>query len=154
MKSHVAACTVLTLVCILLLYLPVHAQDFSTTELFPNYEVETLHKTDESKDMVFPFIHKGSLYAFSLAYRIPIWKIFIGGDLLSPYTVGAVSKMKSRGGSSYTADSLLLRRLTGPYIFWTGRTGRFCLPTKEKGRSMRASIYTKISLSFPTGMEI
>jgi outer membrane protein assembly factor BamB len=88
MKSHVAACTVLTLVCILLLYLPVHAQDFSTTELFPNYEVETLHKTDESKDMVFPFIHKGSLYAFSLAYRIPIWKIFIGGDLLSPYTVG------------------------------------------------------------------
>ena len=88
MKSHATACTVLILMCILLVLPSVHAQDFSTAELFPDYEVEALYKGDESTDIVFPFIYKGSLYAFSLGFRNPIWKIFIGGDLLSPYTVG------------------------------------------------------------------
>jgi len=88
MKSHATACTVLTLMCILLTLPSVHAQDISTTELFPDYEVEALYKSDESTETVFPFIYKGSLYAFSLGFRNPIWKIFIGGDLLNPYTVG------------------------------------------------------------------
>ena len=88
MKSHATAYTIFILMCILLLLPSVHAQDFSTEELFPDYEVETLHRGDESTDIVFPFIYKGSLLAFSMDFRIPIWKIFIGGDLLSPYTVG------------------------------------------------------------------
>ena len=88
MKSHATACTVLTLICLLLLIPLAHAQDLSTTELFPDYEVESLHRRDEFDDIVFPFIYKGSLYSFSLGFRNPLWKIFIGGDLLSPYTVG------------------------------------------------------------------
>jgi outer membrane protein assembly factor BamB len=87
MKSHATACTVITLICIVLLLSPGQAQDLSNTGLFPNYEVESLHRGTESTETVFPFIYKGSLYAFSIGFRSPIWKIFIGGDLLSPYTV-------------------------------------------------------------------
>jgi len=88
MKSHATACAVITLICLLLIFPLAHAQDFSTTELFPDYEIESLHRRDEPGDIVFPFIYKGSLYSFSLGFRNPLWKIFIGGDLLSPYTVG------------------------------------------------------------------
>jgi outer membrane protein assembly factor BamB len=79
---------VFTLICVLL-FLPTGlAQDLSTSGFFPNYEVESLNSSDESIDTVFPFIYKGSLYAFSLASQNPLWKIFIGGDLRNPYTVG------------------------------------------------------------------
>jgi len=55
--------------------------------LFPEYEVEQLNKPPEGVDTVFPVIFNGSLYSFSLGISKPIWKIFIGGDILNPFVV-------------------------------------------------------------------
>ncbi len=55
--------------------------------LFPEYEVEHLSEPPEGADTIFPVIFNGSLYSFSLGSSKPIWKIFIGGDLLNPFTV-------------------------------------------------------------------
>lgn len=88
MKSHVTACMVITLMCMVLVSSLVHAQDLYTTELYPPYEVEILHQTDGSNETVFPLVHKGTLYSFSLNHGLPLWRIFIGGDLLNPYIMG------------------------------------------------------------------
>jgi outer membrane protein assembly factor BamB len=62
-------------------------KDYYSSDLFPKYQVETLNRTDGEGDIILPLIHKGSLYAFSLQNRILLWRIFIGGDLLNPFTV-------------------------------------------------------------------
>jgi len=115
MKSQCTSCTVITILCIILLCpVAVRAQEripprdgeygesehspegekhldplkgYYASDLFPVYEVETLHRTDRKGDIVLPLIHKGSLYAFSLHTGLPLWRIFIGGDLQNPFTV-------------------------------------------------------------------
>ncbi len=72
-----------------------HAQDSNENppqvsgdeSLFPEYEVEHLNRPPEGTDTIFPMIFNGSLYSFSLGISKPIWKIFIGGDLLNPFAV-------------------------------------------------------------------
>jgi outer membrane protein assembly factor BamB len=59
---------------------------YHESDLFPDYEVEMLHRSDREQDIVFPLIYKGSLYSFSLHNGLPLWRIFIGGDLQNPFT--------------------------------------------------------------------
>jgi outer membrane protein assembly factor BamB len=62
-------------------------KDYYSSDLFPQYEVETLNRTDGESDTILPIVHEGSLFAFSLQHRVLLWRIFVGGDLLNPFTV-------------------------------------------------------------------
>jgi outer membrane protein assembly factor BamB len=63
------------------------AQVFDNSDSLPVYEVEHLYPHDGDVNIVFPVVYNGSLYAFSLNQRDPVWRIFIGGDLLNPFTL-------------------------------------------------------------------
>ncbi len=55
--------------------------------LFPEYDVEIINRSRIEGDIIIPFVYKGYLYAFSMGRRVPLWRIFIGGDLSNPFTV-------------------------------------------------------------------
>ncbi len=53
---------------------------------FPDYRIEVFHEASEPEGAILPFVYNGYLYTFSLEQRIPLWRIFIGGDLANPFT--------------------------------------------------------------------
>jgi len=53
---------------------------------FPDYRIEVFHEAAESEGAILPFVYNGYLYTFSLEQRLPLWRIFIGGDLANPFT--------------------------------------------------------------------
>lgn len=56
-------------------------------ELFPTYDVEIIQRRSIEGDTIIPFVYRGYLYAFSIIQKLPLWRIFIGGDLSNPFTV-------------------------------------------------------------------
>jgi len=54
-------------------------------DLFPAYEIEIIGEKPPG-GIFFPFVHNGFLYSFSIQAGRAVWRIFIGGDLLNPYT--------------------------------------------------------------------
>ncbi len=54
---------------------------------FPEYESETLNKSEIEDDIIFPLVFNGYLYSFSLSLKLPIWRLFIGGDLVNPFLI-------------------------------------------------------------------
>jgi len=57
-------------------------------ELFPVFEIEPLNDVAIEGDLLFPIVYNGYLYIFSLHNRLPVWRLFIGGDIISPFEVG------------------------------------------------------------------
>jgi len=53
--------------------------------LLPEFKVELLHPVDVEGDTLITFIYNGYIYAFSIKNEIPVWRMFIGGDLLNPF---------------------------------------------------------------------
>jgi outer membrane protein assembly factor BamB len=53
---------------------------------FPDYRIEVFHEAAESEEAILPFVYNGYLYTFSLEQKLPLWRIFIGGDLANPFT--------------------------------------------------------------------
>jgi outer membrane protein assembly factor BamB len=61
--------------------------EIQSNTLFPEYTVETFNRAGDEKETIIPLIFNGYLYSFSLSKKIPLWRIFIGGDLVNPFTV-------------------------------------------------------------------
>jgi outer membrane protein assembly factor BamB len=61
--------------------------EIQANTLFPEYTVETFDRSDDTEDTIIPLVFNGYLYSFSLSKKIPLWRIFIGGDLLNPFSV-------------------------------------------------------------------
>ncbi|MGQ9616140.1 MAG: outer membrane protein assembly factor BamB family protein [Spirochaetota bacterium] len=57
------------------------------TGLYPTYEVEVIQKSSINGDIIIPLVHRGYLYAFSIIQKLPLWRVFIGGDLSNPFTI-------------------------------------------------------------------
>lgn len=79
------------LLCFLLHTLFLHLAFLSPArgqERLPDYQVELLNQVDSRKGTFFSFVFNGFLYLFSLEARKPLWRVFIGGDLVNPYQVG------------------------------------------------------------------
>jgi hypothetical protein len=53
---------------------------------FPDYRIEVFYEAAESEESILPFVYNGYLYTFSLKQKLPLWRIFIGGDLTKPFT--------------------------------------------------------------------
>ena len=54
---------------------------------FPDFSVEFLHDVKSEEEILLPFIYNGYLYLFSIDQKLPVWRIFIGGDLPNPFIV-------------------------------------------------------------------
>ncbi|MFW6181200.1 MAG: PQQ-binding-like beta-propeller repeat protein [Spirochaetota bacterium] len=83
MKRFLLCFLLHTLVYSLLFLPPAHGQ-----ERLPEYQVEVLNEVDSLEGTFFSFVFKGFLYLFSLEARKPLWRVFIGGDLVNPFQVG------------------------------------------------------------------
>jgi len=80
------------IICIIILSsVRLNAQDEKYVQepvvFFPDFTVEYFHEIQTADDVVLPFIYNGYLYAFSLGQQLPLWRIFIGGDLTNPFIV-------------------------------------------------------------------
>jgi len=78
--------------CFFLFPLCLRAQDEENLHedfLLPEYQVEVLNQVEGNQDVVFPFVFNGYLYSFALDSKLPLWRIFIGGDLMNPFIVCA-----------------------------------------------------------------
>lgn len=66
-----------------------HAQETpqKTEDLLPDYKVEKLSDTESMDRLFLPFIFNGYLYSFSFDQKLPVWRIFIGGDLVNPFII-------------------------------------------------------------------
>jgi outer membrane protein assembly factor BamB len=58
-----------------------------TTSVIPEYQIEEMGAPGDAEEPLLPFVHNGYVYAFSVAGKRPVWRIFIGGDLVNPFTV-------------------------------------------------------------------
>ena len=56
-------------------------------ELFPVYEIEPLSDVEVEEDPLFPIVYNGYIYIFSLHHELPVWRLFIGGDIPSPFEI-------------------------------------------------------------------
>jgi outer membrane protein assembly factor BamB len=56
-------------------------------DLLPVFEVEPLYTGMTIEGDCFPVVYNGYLYSFSLEGERPLWRIFIGGDIVNPYAV-------------------------------------------------------------------
>jgi outer membrane protein assembly factor BamB len=56
-----------------------------TGRYIPDYSIESLHENDSRDDLLLPFVYNGYLYTFSMNQKLPLWRIFIGGDLTTPF---------------------------------------------------------------------
>ena len=83
MKIFLKLCTFLYI--LLFFIFQAYSQELDT--LFPDFTVENLHDLSREEEVILPFIYNGYLYAFSLRQKLPLWRIFIGGDLFNPFTV-------------------------------------------------------------------
>lgn len=54
-------------------------------ELFPVFEIEQLNDIQIEEDLLFPLVYNGYVYLFSLHGRIPLWRLFVGGDIVRPF---------------------------------------------------------------------
>jgi outer membrane protein assembly factor BamB len=53
--------------------------------VFPDYQIEELSAPGGDGEPLLPFVFNGYVYAFSAARKQPLWRIFIGGDLVNPF---------------------------------------------------------------------
>jgi len=61
-------------------------QPLNTPEnLLPEFKVELLNKAGIENKSIINFVYNGYIYAFSINNELPVWRMFIGGDLLNPY---------------------------------------------------------------------
>ena len=54
-------------------------------ELFPVFEIEQLNDIQIKEDLLFPIVYNGYVYLFSLHGRLPLWRLFVGGDIVRPF---------------------------------------------------------------------
>ena len=79
---------ILALIFTFVSFLGVRAQEeVQDGAYFPVYEIELLNEVTVDEDLVFPLVYNGYIYTFSLKQKLPIWRLFIGGDIISPWIV-------------------------------------------------------------------
>jgi outer membrane protein assembly factor BamB len=78
---------ILILLCFFVSSLEMRAQEEEKQEYFPVYEIELLNKAIVEDDLIFPLVFNGYIYTFALQQKLPIWRLFIGGDLISPWGI-------------------------------------------------------------------
>jgi outer membrane protein assembly factor BamB len=85
MKSFIPLTTLIGL----LLASPIRtfSQSDAASSVIPDYQIEDMGAPGDAGEPVIPFVHNGYVYIFSLASKQPAWRIFIGGDLVNPFTV-------------------------------------------------------------------
>ena len=83
---------IILFLCIFYTQTGIRAQE----ELFPVYEIEPLNDVGTEEDPAFPLVYNGYVYIFSLHHRLPVWRLFIGGDIISPFAI--------RDGTIYLYD--------------------------------------------------
>jgi outer membrane protein assembly factor BamB len=66
-------------------FLEMSAQEEEQQDYFPVYKIELLNKSTVEDDIIFPLVFNGYIYTFSLKQELPIWRLFIGGDLIRPW---------------------------------------------------------------------
>ena len=78
---------ILALIFTFVSFLEVRAQEEFQQDHFPVYEIELLNELIDDEDLVFPLVYNGYIYTFSLKHKLPIWRLFIGGDIISPWVI-------------------------------------------------------------------
>jgi outer membrane protein assembly factor BamB len=79
---------ILALIISLVSFLEVKAQEeVLDGAQFPVYEIELLNEEIVDEDLIFPLVYKGYIYSFALKHKLPIWRLFIGGDIISPWII-------------------------------------------------------------------
>lgn len=82
-KAFCIAC--ITFLIVFFIPAVIKAQD--ETESPPDFPVEVFHEYENDHDTLIPFVFNGYLYTFSLNLETPLWRLFIGGDLISPFVI-------------------------------------------------------------------
>ncbi len=83
MKQFLLRTVLCTVLCTLVLLPAAYGQD-----ILPQYQVEILNRLESREGTFISFVFNGFLYLFSMEDRRPIWRMFIGGDLVNPFRVG------------------------------------------------------------------
>jgi outer membrane protein assembly factor BamB len=76
----------LTTVIGLLLAWPTLSFSQTASSVIPEYQIEDMGASGGAEEPLLPFVHNGYVYIFSVEKKQPAWRIFIGGDLVNPFT--------------------------------------------------------------------